>query len=386
MPPPLTIRPGAIIAVSVAVAAGIAIYQSPQVQRWLDDRRRKIAIALRKLGNEINPPARQHGAPGESEEQWTRRQETIRRRRNDLIKRAREEGVAVDLDELAKISETYDEKRPTTRGSTFDDLVHNDGTLRESGSATAVNEKATTTATDNTASENLRLRGQGARGFMSGASYAQPFGDEEASILFDRDLIGVEENSVDGDHDGEAVTPHDFIMDSRDTTATVEAQPASSLPQLIDLSEPTPAAASETTGEAATESYYSSASRAAAAGPTVAESPAVSVIDDSDLDDDNMAHSTGTLTPTEDNFSTDASLVGRSADDIAVLSSLHNASADESNTTNPFGSEADLSETGFSDARSEASFSDLGGAATPSSWTDVGSDAGSEFGGSHAGN
>ncbi|KAK8172909.1 hypothetical protein BKA80DRAFT_27330 [Phyllosticta citrichinensis] len=374
---------GAIIAVSVAVAAGIAIYQSPQVQRWLDERRRKIAVALHKLGDEINPPTRQFRAPGETEEQWTKRQETIRQRRNELIKRAREEGVAVDLDELARISETYDEKRPTTRSSTLDDLVHNDGTLRESGPAT-VNEKAITTGTDNTASENLRLRGQGARGFMSGALYAQTFGDEDASILFDRDLIGVEENSVDGDHDEEAVTPHDFVMDSRETTATVEAQPASSLPQLIDVSEPVHADGSETTGEAATESYYSSASHAA--GPTIQESPAVSVIDDSDFDDDHMAHSTGTLTPTEDNFSTDASLVGRGADDIAVLSSLHNVSTGTADvSSNPFGSQAELSETGFSDAHSDASYSDLDGAATPSSWTDVGSDAGSDYG-SHAGN
>lgn len=376
---------GAIIAVSVAFAAGIAIYQSPQVQRWLDERRRKIAIALHKLGDEINPPTRQFRAPGETEEQWTKRQETIRQRRNDLIKRARDEGVAVDLDELARISETYDEKRPTTRSSTFDDLVHDDGTLRKSGPAT-VDEKAMTTGTDNAAaSENLRLRGQGARGFLSGASYAQPFGDEGASILFDRDLIGVEENSADGDyHDEEAVTPHDFIMDSRDTTATVDAQPASSLPQLIDVSEPVHAHGSETTGEAATESYYSSASHAA--GPTIQVSPAVSVIDDTDFDDDHMAHSTGTLTPTEDNFSTDASLVGRGADDIAVLSSLYNGSTGTADaSSNPFSSQADLSETGFSDARSDASFSDLGGAATPSSWTDVGSDAGSDYG-SHAGN
>ncbi|KAF9638170.1 hypothetical protein BFW01_g9067 [Lasiodiplodia theobromae] len=332
MPAPLA--KGAIIAASLIVAAGIAVYQNPQVQQWLDARRRKIAIALHNLGDEINPPAHRNRNAREADEQRRRREDIIRRNRNELIRRAREEGVAVDLDELARIGEEYDEKNSRRRGQSFDDLVNEDGMLRDAG-------------------QGLRNRGSGARGFVSGSSYADPFADE-GSVLFDRDLIGAEEeeNSVDGNDDEEAPVPHDFTTPSRESTATVEAdQPA---PRLVDLSEPFSAPfnhaqlAPPADADAATTSFYSTI--------------------------------TGTLTPTEDNFSTDASLIGRDADDVAVLSTLQNSTLSVAHSEgvdapgNPFNNnDAAFEEDRFSDA----SFSDIG-ARTPSSWTDVGSDFESE--------
>ncbi|KAF4301943.1 hypothetical protein GTA08_BOTSDO06326 [Botryosphaeria dothidea] len=362
---------GAIIAASIIVAAGIAVYQNPQVQQWIDARRRKIAIALHNLGDEINPPVQRNRNAREADEQRRRREEIIRRNRNELVRRAREEGVSVDLDELARIGDEYDEKNGRPRGQSFDDLVNEHGMLRESASGSTLNEKAATTATDNTTEQGLRNRRSGARGFVSGASYANPFADEE-SVLFDRDLIGVEENSVDGDEDEEAPVPHDFTTPSRETTATLEAEP---IPQLVDLSEPFSAPFQQSQErlipvaepEDATASFYSTMS-----------GPVADAADDADMSDDDLAQSTGTLTPTEDNFSTDASLIGRGADDIAVLSTLQNslsAVAEDEANANPFGSEG-----GFEDDRfSDASFSDIG-ARTPSSWTDVGSDFGSETG------
>ncbi|CAG7978590.1 unnamed protein product [Penicillium nalgiovense] len=46
---------GLIITVSVLVAAGIAVYESPQFQQWVTTSRRKIAVALHNLGDEIQP-------------------------------------------------------------------------------------------------------------------------------------------------------------------------------------------------------------------------------------------------------------------------------------------------------------------------------------------
>lgn len=46
---------GLIITVSVLVAAGIAVYESPQFQQWVSTSRRKIALALHNLGDEIQP-------------------------------------------------------------------------------------------------------------------------------------------------------------------------------------------------------------------------------------------------------------------------------------------------------------------------------------------
>ncbi|THC96139.1 hypothetical protein EYZ11_004360 [Aspergillus tanneri] len=44
-----------IITVSALVAAGIAVYESPQFRNWIDNSRRKIALALHHLGDEIQP-------------------------------------------------------------------------------------------------------------------------------------------------------------------------------------------------------------------------------------------------------------------------------------------------------------------------------------------
>lgn len=46
---------GIIITVSVLVAAGIAVYESPEIRRWLNNSRRRIAVALYNLGDEIHP-------------------------------------------------------------------------------------------------------------------------------------------------------------------------------------------------------------------------------------------------------------------------------------------------------------------------------------------
>ncbi|KAJ5793709.1 hypothetical protein N7457_000308 [Penicillium paradoxum] len=53
MPAPLA--KGIIITVSVIVAAGIAVYESPQFKQWVNTSRRKIAVALHNLGDEIQP-------------------------------------------------------------------------------------------------------------------------------------------------------------------------------------------------------------------------------------------------------------------------------------------------------------------------------------------
>ncbi|KAG0154884.1 hypothetical protein PDIDSM_456 [Penicillium digitatum] len=51
----LTSRAGLIITVSVIVAAGIAVCESPKFQQWVTTSRRKIALALHNLGDEMQP-------------------------------------------------------------------------------------------------------------------------------------------------------------------------------------------------------------------------------------------------------------------------------------------------------------------------------------------
>ena len=49
------IAAGLIIAATIVVAAGIAIYESPHVRAWVDQSRRKLAVALHTLGDEVEP-------------------------------------------------------------------------------------------------------------------------------------------------------------------------------------------------------------------------------------------------------------------------------------------------------------------------------------------
>ncbi|KAF2647382.1 hypothetical protein K491DRAFT_614686, partial [Lophiostoma macrostomum CBS 122681] len=392
--PPFTT--GLIIAASVLVAAGIAIYESPQVRQWVDQSRRKIAVALHSLGDDIQPRRPSEGS--EDYEARKRRQEVIRRNRNELIRRAREEGIAVDLDELARIGREeveLAERRPRrkTNASTksFDDLVGSDGMLKKTEDSAAQK----TTGTD-MAGSSARRRGMAGFGAGAGAAAAaNPFSDD--NILFDLDdekaPITSPSTMVDEDDAEDAPSPQPFpYIESRETSATVEANsPAVPPPifgQLIDLTpelapeDPQTASIPQSEAddnEQVAQSFYSFTS--SESNPMRNSAHPQFLLQDDDEDMENI--STGTLTPRSEHsaftgVSTSASMVGSNADDIGILSMQNDDDHDAR-------SEA-FSESGFTDAGfSEAGFSEVGenrtGVMTPSSWTDVGSDDESEWGG-----
>lgn len=104
--------------VSVLVAAGVAVYQSPQFQQWVNNSRRKIALALHNLGDEVQPgdPIREDISM--TEEVGEAADERRRIARAEIMKRA-----------------ALLESRRRARGSqqpleSFDTLVDNDGRLR----------------------------------------------------------------------------------------------------------------------------------------------------------------------------------------------------------------------------------------------------------------
>lgn len=322
-------------------------------------------MALHSLGDDIQP-RRASESSDDFEVRKKRREELIRRNRNELIRRAREEGIAVDLDELAKIG-TEDaalaEKRSrANRSKSFDELVGSDGMLKQDATATGAN----------TTENGLRKRGVAgfAAGTAAAATMANPFADE--NILFD---VG---------DDDEAPSPKPFIYEeptprSRSTTLEagtppIEAPPASTLETpLIDLTSepqsvylhpethlPSPSAPlqnSET--EQAAQSFYSFTSST------------------HDQDEEFEEMSAGTLTPrSERSATTGASIVPSHADDVAVLSMQNDADHD---TRSEVFSEGGFTDAGFSDFE----HGDRTGVMTPNSWTDVGSDNESEWGGPH---
>jgi hypothetical protein len=327
------LAPGIIIAASIVVAAGIAIYESPQVREWVDQSRRKIAVALHSLGDDFQP-RRRSDSSDDFDGRTRRRDELIRRNRNELIRRARDDGIAVDLDELARIGdeniEMAEKRSSGDRTRSFDDMVGSDGMLKTTGNDTA---------------ETNNLKKRGAAGFAAGtaaaAAMSNPFSDDQ--VLIDND-------------DEEAPAPQPFIYNDsamRESSATVEGDAVSpAATPLIDLNE-------------SLNSFVSFAPHA--------EDPAHSQI----FDDEADHVSTGSLTPRSErshSIDTGASIADSRADDIAVLSM-------QSDSDHDARSESGFTDGGFSEGGfSEFESGDHTGVMTPNSWTDVGSDNESEWG------
>jgi len=128
---------GIIVTVSVLVAAGVAVYQSPQFQQWVSTSRRKIALALHNLGDEIQP-----GEPvlrediSMTEETSEAAEERRRIARAEIMKR----GVLIESRRKARQShEPLD---------SFDSLVDNDGNLRVSKNDYDISPVGTSTGFD----------------------------------------------------------------------------------------------------------------------------------------------------------------------------------------------------------------------------------------------
>lgn len=275
----------------------------------------------------------------------------------------------MDLDELARIgqedlelAERRQRRKTNASQGSFDDLVGSDGMLKKDETATT----AQTATGNDIASSGLRQRG--AAGFAAGsfaaAAAANPFADDQ--VLFEHD-------------EEEAPSPKPFTYtesSTRESSATVEGEavaPSAAAP-LIDLT-PESFYLPAQTENPQTASIFASET---ASNPDPTQS-FYSFTSEIHSDDEAEIVSTGTLTPRSDRsgFLTNASVADSQADDIAVLSTHNDTDYD---ARSEVFSEGGFTEAGFS----EAGFSEVDetrGIMTPSSWTDVGSDDESEWGG-----
>jgi hypothetical protein len=225
---------GLIIAASVLVAAGIAIYENEQLRLWIDERRRRIAIALYNAGDGIHPqpPASDSERTTMMELNRNRRMDIVRRNRMELIRRAQEQGIAVDLDELSALGGAtsglidipVQEVKRHSRGSSFEDFIGADGKVKPSDPATAT---ASAISREPSSVSGLRHRGLGARGFDAGASFANPF-DDEAHVLFDQSMIAPSEDEFEAANEASSVA-------DTGTIRSVTPRPASTVPSLIEI-------------------------------------------------------------------------------------------------------------------------------------------------------
>lgn len=196
MPPNHAVMASAgVIALSVAVAAAIAVYESPEIRRMAEDLRRRIAIALHSLGENIDPTTQTSQEPlfnrPEDAEGFLQSRgmvgadagieaddETRRRQREELMYW---NAIRESKKEMERNEAEEKEKSASRRGSTFDDFLQADANA----------EKGTyvyNTGADVRGAENeglVRRRGvEGVRG-LSSAIYANPFADEHGVDDFD---------------------------------------------------------------------------------------------------------------------------------------------------------------------------------------------------------
>lgn len=101
------------------MAAGIAVYESPQFRRWVQQSRRKIAVALYNLGDEIHPRTAAFEDISMTEETGEAAEERRRRAREEIEQRRQ-------FNQSRRRRST-----PSTSAAvSFDTLVNQDGTLR----------------------------------------------------------------------------------------------------------------------------------------------------------------------------------------------------------------------------------------------------------------
>ena len=120
---------------SVLIAAGIAVYENPQVRQWVDTSRRKIAIALHSLGDEIGPRPPTRRSPPDPSTRPDDSPEAVERRRQ-----ARQE--ILERGRALQEKRNRQKKSHGKASESFDNLVDKNGSL--------INEKeeARTTAAD----------------------------------------------------------------------------------------------------------------------------------------------------------------------------------------------------------------------------------------------
>ena len=160
---------GLILSFSILFAASLAVYENnPEIRKWVDDSRRKIAVALHNFGDEIAPPqpSRNPNRPKDASTHEDNSPEAVERRRRagqEIIERGR------------VLEERRRERRASTQASTqtFDDLVDEDGVLKSA--ATGARTTATEPKTDTTELKKRKIEVQGA---AMGATLANPFADE----------------------------------------------------------------------------------------------------------------------------------------------------------------------------------------------------------------
>ncbi len=166
---------GIIITLSLLCAAGIAIYENPHIKEWIEESRRKVEMAFRDIGHELNGYPREAATrcPRDASAQEDDTPEAIERRRlarQEILERGRK------LEERRRSRQTAGK----SESASFDDLVDRDGALKPDSATTA------TEHIEHSNTSGLRHRNLEAKAATLGAATANPFSDE-MFVVHDQD-------------------------------------------------------------------------------------------------------------------------------------------------------------------------------------------------------
>lgn len=210
-----------VIAVSVAVAAAIAIYESPELQRMATDLRRRIAVALHSLGDNIGPQDangeplfnRPEDADGFLQSGDVDADDETRKRQREELLYWNAMKLSQELEKQTAENEKIKEKEKLARsGTTFDDFMQEDETANEKG--TYVFNTGADVRNNDDGLVRRRGASEGVRGLNS-SIYANPFADEN----------GIDYNEME---DSEIAPEKDEVM-STDDIYTASPRPTDSL-------------------------------------------------------------------------------------------------------------------------------------------------------------
>lgn len=224
--------------VAAAVAAAIAVYESPQARQFAEDVRRRIAIALHSLGDEINPASQQprFNRPEDAEGFLQSQagadlgvdadEESKRRQREELMY-----WNAVHLEKLEKERKLNGERSANrSRGSSFDDFLQEDTTA----------EKGTyvyNTGADVRGEAEEGLRNRNVRGLNRGSFYANPFSDEHN---IDADEQRAVDSSLMSPEESEKIEVMSDLYSANEEPRETRQSTATIAEQLIDTSDAVP--------------------------------------------------------------------------------------------------------------------------------------------------
>ncbi|KAK7956262.1 uncharacterized protein PG986_005484 [Apiospora aurea] len=230
-----------VIAASVVIAAGIAIYESPELRRMAEDVRRRIAIALHSLGDSISPQDRENLFNRPEDAEGFLRSRGIDVREGELGVDADDETRRRQREELMYWNAIAEEKRekqqvkeespftPKTKTS-FDEFLKQD--LSGEQGTFVFNTGANVRGED---ADGLRRRGDGPRS-LNYSAYTNPFADEngiDEHIALENSLVDPEQDENDTDIYSVSHVAHDETPRS----ATLSAPPEH-IPTLIDAATP----------------------------------------------------------------------------------------------------------------------------------------------------